>query len=130
MFEQFFKNYATAFVEKQSSVISASYQFPMTFYTEQGEAVPFTQQAFDNNSGQLFALYDRLGVKQVDFDIVSTQELSENLTLVSVNWQFLREDASLVYEATTRYLINVNNAPKIIAVFVVDESSKIAQLTS
>ena len=120
--ESFFRRYADIFLEQNIEALSSLYRFPMTFYTEAGDAVSFDKAPFDDNSARLFAHYDKLGVSHIGFDIQDEYSVSDNLKLVSVIWYFRAADMRLIYQATTRYLLNTQGAsPVILSVFVIDE---------
>ncbi len=103
----------------------------MIFYSSAGDTVSFDEDAFTQNSEKLIGLYQSLGVKQVTFEIMSQQQLSKTLQLVSVVWHFKTSAGAEIYNATTRYVIrNTESGLKIKSVFVVDETSKVSQLKS
>ena len=45
MIEKFFDTYAQAFMSFDLAAISSAYEFPMTFYTEEGDAVSMDASA-------------------------------------------------------------------------------------
>jgi len=127
--EKFFELYASAFISFNPVYISEVYEFPMTFYTENGDSVSFEERVFTENTKKLIAIYKELSVAGVTFEILSENQLSGNLMLVSVVWSFQTAEGQEVYNATTRYLMKeIAGGLKIKAVFVVDETSKIAAL--
>ncbi|MCV6621012.1 MAG: hypothetical protein OIF51_04580 [Cellvibrionaceae bacterium] len=125
--DRFFGRYAESFLKADAEFIASVYEFPMTFYTEAGEAVAFTEEAFNNNSKNLIALYKELGVAAVNFERLDQYELSDCLSIVTLKWYFCDDAGAEIYNATTRYLMGLKeDASKIKAVFVIDETSKIA----
>ena len=129
MVEQFFKDYAKAFLNFDSDYISAVYDFPMIFYTESGDSVSFELPAFTANTKKLISTYQQLGVKKVEFEIVSSVRLSDFIELVSLKWHFQDKDAREIYNATTRYLVKSDGTSlKIKSVFVVDETRQLKPL--
>ncbi|MCV6613391.1 MAG: hypothetical protein OIF35_00335 [Cellvibrionaceae bacterium] len=129
--ELFFKQYAQSFLTADAAFISSVYQFPMTFYTEAGEAVEFNEAEFSANSEKLITLYRELGVESVDFEIDDSYSISSCLNLVTIIWQFNNSKNVELYRATTRYLIRkTEQGLAIKTVFVIDEPEKIAELKS
>ena len=129
MLVNFFEFYAAAFLSFNPGFIDSVYEFPMTFYTENGDSVSFEKSTFSENTNKLISLYNELGVKSVCFEIQSNDKLSTSLTLVSVLWSFRDSDNNEIYNATTRYVMkNTDEGLKIKSVFVVDESSKLNRL--
>lgn len=129
--DRFFGRYAESFLKADAEFIASVYEFPMTFYTEAGESVAFTEEAFNNNSKNLIALYKELGVAAVNFERLDQYELSNCLSIVTLKWYFCDEAGDEIYSATTRYLMGLKeDGLKIKAVFVIDETSKLSALRS
>lgn len=129
--DRIFSRYAESFLKTDAEFIASVYEFPMTFYTEAGEPVVFTEEAFNNNSKNLIALYKELAVASVKFERLDQYELSNCLSIVTLKWYFCDEAGSEIYNATTRYLMGLKeDGSKIKAVFVIDETSKITALKS
>jgi hypothetical protein len=127
----FFKLYATAFLSFNSDFISDVYQFPMIFYTDNGETVSMNEDMFAENTKKLIAIYQQIGVKSVTFKIESNTVISEYLKLVSIIWCFKDYDNTDIYSATTRYLMKETSLGlKIKSVFVVDETTHLNKLLS
>lgn len=131
MFDKFFELYADAFLNFNPSFVSDVYEFPMIFYTENGESVSFEETVFFENTQKLISLYEKIGVKNVTFEIDSNSVLSESLNLVSVVWHFRGSKDKEIYYATTRYIMKkTDSGLKIKSVIVVDETSKFSELIS
>ena len=129
MIHAFFQAYKSAYTEFDAKLIGQVYDFPMTFYSEQGETLSFDEAAFNANSERLLSMYQALGVSQVEFEVMSETVLSDVLSLVSILWYFRDSNGKDIYQATTRYVLKQSPAGlKIKAVFVVDETSKVAAL--
>ncbi|TQV76498.1 hypothetical protein FLL45_00615 [Aliikangiella marina] len=129
MYSELFRSYASAFTAMDVKAIASFYDFPMTFYSETGESLPFDEDTFNRNSESLVDLYKDFQIATVDFELESQTNVSDVLELVSVIWHFKKVSGELVYSAVTRYLVGVSNGLlKIKAVFVIDESAKIQQL--
>lgn len=131
MIKQFFEFYRTAFLNRDLAWILKVYACPVTFYTESGQPVVFEQDRFRDNTVKLFDMYGKLGVTNIGYDLVSESVISENLTLVSVQWRFADSDDQQIYQCLTRYLVRiVAGKLEIAAVFVVDETTQFNQLIS
>jgi len=128
---EFFQRYKAAYLDHDAALISQVYEFPMTFYTEQGDMVQFEQDALTANSEGLIGLYQNLGVKNVDFEVLSSTELSSVMQLVSILWSFRDGSDNEIYNTITRYVMKqTESGLKIKSVFVVDETTKVSGLKS
>ena len=131
MIDDFFQRYADAFLTSDSTFIDQAYEFPMTFYTETGDDVSFDKSAFGENTLKLLDIYQRLAIGNIEFNVAEQSEISPALQLVTIIWRFADQADQLVYSATTRYLLRMtDHGPRIKAVFVVDETSKLNRLLS
>jgi len=129
LFDNFFEVYAAAFLSFNSVYISEVYEFPMVFYTENGESVSFEIDAFTTNTKKLISLYEKNGVKNVSFKIESITELSKTLNLVSIIWNFQDEEKKTIYISTTRYVMRSTvQGLKIKSVLVVNETTELNKL--
>ncbi len=71
---------------------------------------------------QLFNEYQSLGISKLDHKIISEEQLTENLVLVSVTWQLIALLKNTKYEATIRYVLSsATTEIKIVSVYAVDE---------
>lgn len=129
MFTEFFEKYSRAFLEFDHHTITKMYDFPMVFFSEDGDMVNFQEGTFTENAQKLISLYDTLEVKNVSFKIVSHTSLSKKLHLCTVLWSFQKSDHQEIYNATTRYLLKeIDSTVKVKTVFVVDETSKVSSV--
>ena len=127
--EIFFENYASAFTSNNPKQIEKAYDFPMTFYTENGESVPFEKKEFTENSNKLIEVYKNIGVESVSFEVESEIKISSVLILASIIWSFKNNEGAEIYNATTKYLMKNNNTDwKIKSVFVINETTKLNEL--
>lgn len=127
--QSLFNQYAAAFECQDAEAINVNYEFPMAFYSEQGQLLMMEKSAFEKNTQKLLEKYQQLGLAKVDFELLGQQNLSESLLLVAVLWKFKRVDDSEIYRATTRYVVN-GATQKIVSVFVVDEARAWQRLNS
>ena len=129
MFIKFFELYAAAFLNFNPSFVSDVYEFPMIFYTDNGEIVSMKEDDFTENTKKLITIYEQIGVKSVTFKIESNIVISKHLNLISIIWSFKDLDQNVIYNGTTRYVIRETNTKfKIKSVFVVEEMDKLNNL--
>jgi prolyl-tRNA synthetase len=129
LIDNFFQLYANVFVSFNSHFISDVYEFPMIFYTENGETVSMNVDIFTENTKKLITIYEQIGVKKVAFKIESNTVVSQSLNLVSIIWIFKDSDNKEIYNATTRYVMKETvSGLKIKSVFVVNETSHLNKL--
>ena len=80
---------------------------------------------------KLIDIYKDLSIKNVDFNLKNETSISNHLKLITILWNFRDKNNSLIYDATTKYLISHQNSSlKIKSVFVIDENTKIKNLLS
>jgi hypothetical protein len=125
----FIELYITAFLNYDASYIVDVYDYPMTFFTDEGNSIVFDKEQFLKNTESLLNIYKKLEVSRVGYKVDSEFPLSKNLTIVSIKWMFFDNKEKGIYDCTTRYLYKVDKKIiKISAVFVVDETTKFNQL--
>ena len=74
MITKFIELYIAAFLSFDAEYILSVYEFPMMFYTEDGESVVFEKEEFSKNTVQLLGIYKKLGVTAVDYVTLGGRE--------------------------------------------------------
>ncbi len=122
MIHSFIERYQASLEEFDAKTVLPYYSFPVPVFTENGEAILFDEEVFLAYSGQLFKEYQSLGISKLDHKIISEEQLSENLMLVSITWQFIAPLKNAKYDATIRYVLSSTTTElKIVSVYIVDE---------
>ena len=124
MIEKFFEHYAHAFLSFEAEAINEFYAFPAILYSEEGDAIVFSQDDFIANSRHLLQKYKSIGVGKINFQILEESTISQSLKLVNVMWHFQKPDGTSIYSAQTNYVVKQDSdSYKIVSVIMVNEAT-------
>jgi hypothetical protein len=126
--DEFFEGYAKAFSERRPAEITRFYAFPVVFYLINGSSQQMSQADFDENSQQLIAMYQELGMQSATFKIVSVVKMNPAISLVEVEWMVVNQRGEPSIGFSARYIVGVQSGElKILGVVMNDENAAIAE---
>lgn len=128
--EQLFQRYLKAFHQQNMADTQQCYQLPCTLHTPDKVVLIEDASAFEREFLDIFTVLSHAKITQFDALRASFSELSENLLLACVDWQFIGDNGEIFTDFSAFYHIAFNNGQWKIFNVVSQELSQSVQLNT
>lgn len=128
--EQLFQRYLKAFHQQNMADTQQCYQLPCTLHTPDKVVLIEDASAFEREFLDIFTVLSHAQITQFDALRASFSELSENLLLACVDWQFIGDNGEIFTDFSAFYHIAFNNGQWKIFNVVSQELSQSVQLNT
>ncbi|TWX73610.1 hypothetical protein [Colwellia sp. C1TZA3] len=101
--EQFFQRYLRAFYQQNMSAMRQCYQLPCTLHTPDKAVLIASDKVFEQEFLDIFTVLSHAEIKHFFALKASFSQLSEDLILVCVDWQFIGPQAEVFTDFSAFY---------------------------
>ena len=120
----YFDRYAGALVAFDAEAAAQLWSAPGMIVGEEFSDAVGTRAEMVAGLAQSYPLYERLGLADVDYDLLGTHRISGRLALIRIRWRFLDSRGELLTDSTSEYLLRAEGEPGLQATVCVETDSQ------
>jgi len=107
--EQLFQRYLVAFEQQHMADTQLCYQLPCTLHTPDKVVLIASEEAFQQEFSEIFAVLSQAEVKRFVALKASFSTLSENLILACIDWQFIGANEEVFTDFSAFYHLTLSD---------------------
>ena len=103
--ETLFRQYVAAFTQQDIAATLSCYQLPCTLHTPDKAVLISDENDFEREFSDIFAVLSHAGINKFNGTKASYSEVSSDLILACIDWQFFSQDGDLFTDFSAFYHI-------------------------